>query len=312
MSSPTITKSANAEGSDGAAPASTPMTKTKPNLSGVSETMLVVLTARAEDANRPDSVLHDTWAADVRAKLDYDFGARTPLNAGFFATILLRARLLDAWAGAFLAAHPAATVLHLGCGLDSRALRLAPVWTGSSNPAKAVRWLDVDVPPVAALRRQLMPAPDVSGKGEAEYALVEASVTDDAWLDAVPADRPTLVVMEGLLPYLTPADARRLVQRIADRFPTGQLVFDVPGSWFLRVQALNRPISRTGAVMRFAMDDPAELAAAHPALRATAAVRIWEMPGSETLAWWFRAVLWVCSWVPGLSTGLVSYFRYDF
>ncbi|KAK0717992.1 O-methyltransferase domain-containing protein [Lasiosphaeria miniovina] len=304
MSPPTITKPA--DGSGGVA-----LTKTKPNLSGVSETMLVVLTARAEDAHRPDSVLHDTWAADVLGKLDYGFGRRTPLNAGFFATVLLRARLLDAWAGAFLAAHPAATVLHLGCGLDSRALRLAPLWAGSSD-LKAVRWLDVDVPAVAALRRQLMPAPDVTGKGEAEYALVEASVTDDAWLDAVPADRPTLVVMEGLLPYLAPADARRLVQRIAGRFPTGQLVFDVPGSWFLRMQALNRPISRTGAVMRFAMDDPEDLAAAHPALRATAVVRIWEMPGSETFAWWFRAMLWVCSWVPGLSTGLVSYFRYDF
>jgi len=280
--------------------------KAKPSLTGVSETMLVVLAARAEDAVKPNPVLHDTFAAETLARLDYA-PPRGRLDHGFFATVLLRASLLDAWAAEFLAAHPGATVLHLGCGLDSRALRLGDFWCrDGGGGAAAARWYDVDMPAVVALRRRVMAAPEGG-----DYHLVEASVTDDAWLEAVPADRPTLVVMEGLLGYLEPHEAQRLVHRIAERFPSGQLVFDAIGGWFLRMQRFNRPISRTGAVLRSSVDDPREISAVHAKLELRSVVRIWEVPGREILPWYLRLSLWVYSWIPGMRTA-VSYFRYNF
>lgn len=63
----------------------------------------------------------------------------------------MRAKLLDDWTADFLAGHPSATVLHLACGLDTRAQRMA---FGSG-----VRWVDVDLPAVAALRERLLDAP---------------------------------------------------------------------------------------------------------------------------------------------------------
>ena len=76
------------------------------------------------------------------------------------------------------------TVLHLGCGLDSRVFRI--------DPPATVRWYDVDLPDVIDLRRRLYPE-------RHDYELIATSVTDLRWLDGIPADRPVLVVAEGLV-----------------------------------------------------------------------------------------------------------------
>ncbi len=114
-----------------------------------------------------------------------------------------RSAHFDAWARQFLAAHPQATVLHLGCGLDSRFFRL--------QPGSGVEWYDVDYPEVAALRTQLCP-------GAEHYHVVAASVTDPAWLADIPADRPTLMIGEGLTMYRTDHDGIALLRRVIDRF----------------------------------------------------------------------------------------------
>jgi methyltransferase (TIGR00027 family) len=274
-------------------------TKTKVALSGVSETMLVTLTSRAEDARQASPVLGDTWAAAVLDQLDYA-RPQTQGDRSFFATVLLRARLLDAWTAEFLNANPEATVLHLGCGLDSRALRLA--W------GPRVRWIDVDMPEVVALRQKLLPNP---AQSSGDYRLVPSSVTESSWLEDVPDDRPTVVVMEGLLPYLDRAEARRLVQRICERFPTGQIMFDIVGNTYLRLQSFNRAIKRTGATMHFALDDERELESVHPKLKVRDALRVWQLPGREIFPWYLRILLWVWIWLPGFRT-MNSYFRYEF
>ena len=83
-----------------------------------------------------------------------------------------------------------------GCGLDSRVFRLGPPAT--------VQWFDVDQPDVIELRRRLYSDRD-------GYQMIASSVTDPAWLESIPADRPALVVAEGLLMYLTEAEARQLL-----------------------------------------------------------------------------------------------------
>lgn len=58
------------------------------------------------------------------------------------------------------------------------------------------------------LRRQIYPE-------RAETTMVSASVTDPEWVADIPADRPTLVVAEGLTMYLEPEAGRALLRRLA-------------------------------------------------------------------------------------------------
>lgn len=180
---------------------------------GVSWTLLATLYLRAWENGRQRPILGDRYATEAIERIDYDWPRlkrRVRPSANQYL-VTLRARRLDDWARDFLDSHPDATVIHLACGLDSRMLRLDP--DGSRD------WYDLDMPHVIDLRRRLYPE-------RGRYHLIGASVTDDGWLDQIPADRPALIVAEGLVPYLTEDETRRLFRRLTDHFPAGELLFD--------------------------------------------------------------------------------------
>ena len=191
------------------------MDREKITLTGAPATMLATLYGRALDSRSPNSVLNDITAADAVARIDYDF-SKTRMTGTRSVSVAIRAKVLDTWASQFLVDHPSATVLHLGCGLDTRVQRV--------NPLPSVRWFDVDLPEVMEVRARLLPWP--SG----DYHPISSSVTDSEWLSSVPDDRPTVAVFEGLSMYLTQGQGHSLIRRITSRFPSGQLLFDVYGT----------------------------------------------------------------------------------
>ncbi|HEV7652675.1 MAG TPA: class I SAM-dependent methyltransferase [Actinophytocola sp.] len=200
---------------------------------GITWTLLGTLYLRAWESRLPQPILGDHHAAEAVDRIDYDFAtlAKRLWPQGNQFLVALRAKRLDEWGADFLTRHPDATVLQLGCGLDSRMLRLAP-------PA-GVRWFDLDVPKVVEVRRRLFAEPE-------GYHLIGASVTDPDWLGEVPADRPVLVIAEGLFPYLDSEQLRVLLHRLTDRFDTGELIFDAVAPWITRVSKPFRWGTRDG------------------------------------------------------------------
>lgn len=192
-------------------------------LTGVKETLLFTLYFRVLDARKPQPILGDPWAARVLDMIEFD-DRKTKLSAGDVYTGVLRAKRMDDWTLDFLERHPDAVVLHLGCGLDSRAFRLGV-------PAGA-DWYDLDFPEVIELRRKLYPSRE-------RYHTIGSSVADLSWLDSVPTDRPALVVAEGLLMYLPESDVMRVLGAVSERFPLGgELIFDTTPPW---IAAVSRP-----------------------------------------------------------------------
>jgi methyltransferase (TIGR00027 family) len=207
-------------------------------------TLLGTLYLRAYESRSPRSILRDHYAAEALERIEYDerkLARRLWPKANQFL-VALRAKQLDVWALAYLDRHPNATVLQLGCGLDSRVLRLEPPAT--------VRWYDVDLPDVIKVRRQLFDERD-------GYRMVAASVTDEDWLTEIPHDRPTLIVAEGLLMYLERTDAYALLRRLTDHFTEGELIFDQVRPW----AALGNKVFRWG------LGDGTEIERANPRLR---------------------------------------------
>ena len=176
-------------------------------------TNLVTLYLRAYESRSPRPILGDRAAADAVDRINYDFKrihrAAQPWGNQFL--VALRAKKLDVWTADFMHRHPDAVVLHLGCGLDTRAFRI--------NPPPTVLWFDLDQPGVIELRRKLYDETDA-------HRMIGSSVTDPGWLEPIPTGRPTLVVAEGLLMYLAEREVRELLGRLTDRFDSGELLFD--------------------------------------------------------------------------------------
>lgn len=100
-------------------------------------------------------IVGDPWAADVLRQIKaaaFRSTVKARLGASGRFTPPLRARRLDDWTREFLTAHPGATVLHLACGLDSRAFRI--------DAPDGVHWYDLDHTDVIELRERVYPRRD--------------------------------------------------------------------------------------------------------------------------------------------------------
>jgi methyltransferase (TIGR00027 family) len=220
-------------------------------LTGARETLLITLQAKAAESAMPDSLLRDRFAADALRRIDQ--GSRH-LKVGHDMTIgiALRAYILDRWTEAFLQRCPEATVVHLGCGLDSRIFRI--------DPGPGVRWFELDFPDVIALRQEIYPK-------RAGCAMIACSIVEPGWIEKLPADRPAMIVAEGVLPYLEERQVAQLLRRIADRFPAGEIAFDAYSSFAIQLLRFNPAIRATGACLQWALDDPAEMERQVPGLK---------------------------------------------
>ncbi|MEV5554896.1 class I SAM-dependent methyltransferase [Nonomuraea wenchangensis] len=225
---------------------------TDTGLIGVQKTLTPVLKAKALDNRLPDPILGDVYAERVMRRLDPDYDRRRFGTSQVGLVAVVRSRAHDHWARAFLAEHRDAVVLHLGCGLDARAYRL--------DPPSTVDWYDLDYPAVIELRRRLLPPRDQ------HHRLIGTDVTDLAWLEDVPRGRPVLMIAEGLVPYLTEEDVRRLLTSVVDAFPSGQIQFDTVPVWAWRFSRWDPTLRVYDARFHCGFDVPAALAAWHPRL----------------------------------------------
>ena len=214
-------------------------------LTGVSETALMTLQVRANEARRPDSIIDDPMAIQLADSIDFDYA-----KFGFTRRqdMAVRAVAFDREASRYLGDHPQATVVALAEGLQTSFYRLA-------SAGDEFRWLTVDLPPMIELRRKLLPASD-------RVTMLAQSALDFSWMDEVDTEHGVFITAEGLLMYLQPDESLGLIAECAKRFPGGRMMFDLAPAWFARgiSSGLLRPtLSYRVPPMPFSMT-PSELA----------------------------------------------------
>jgi len=188
---------------------------TNPNLNDVEKTLLITLYIRAMESQRPDALVKDERAEALIRQLDQESLRKTLALTDDFSrvAVILKGREFDRFTQDFLARHPDAVVVHIGCGLDTRFERL---------DNGRLEWYDLDLPEVIEMRRKL-----IGGEG-ARHHFLACSVLEDAWLEAVKArpSCPFLFLAEGVFMYFTEAQVKSLVLRLHEHFPDAELVFD--------------------------------------------------------------------------------------
>jgi O-methyltransferase involved in polyketide biosynthesis len=187
-------------------------------LDGVSATSLWALHNRAIEAKRPDAVIRDPLAVELADKIDYDYLKFGRPNQAF----ALRASLYDRITTAYLNARPKASVVALAEGLQTSFWRL-----DAAGVCRDVTWYSIDLPPVIAVRRQLLPSDE-------RVVELGQSALDRSWMDQVDGSNGVIITAEGLFMYFEPDDVLSLIADCAARFPGGQMIFDSIPHWLSR------------------------------------------------------------------------------
>lgn len=190
-------------------------------LTPVEQTAFLTEYARALDSLWPRPILGDALAHEVVGKIDYDF-AGLGVQTSIVCQTALRAKMLDDRVRGFVGRHPDAVVVDLGAGLDSGFYRV--------QPPPAVDWYSVDLPGITAVRDRVLPSSPQSHS-------VPVSLADGHWPDAIPSDRPAMLIADGLFAFLSEPVIVGIFRRITDHFAFGELAFNDYGriGWVSRV-----------------------------------------------------------------------------
>lgn len=265
----------------------------KVHLTEVQETLLITLHAKALDSHSTNPILHDEKASQLLSRIDYDFGKLK--GFGNDNLIVVRAKQYDAWLRAFLDSHPHAIVLNLGCGLDTRITRI--------NPSATVQWFDIDYPDVIQLRENFY-------SNGARYTMIGSSITDPNWLTEIPTDQPTLIIAEGVLAYLTPEEAKSLLNRITDHFPHGEMAFDVMNAYAIQL-AQSSASRTTGALHKWAVENTEEVDQLDARLKRVTELSLLRSAYVRQLPWVFRLLYGSIAFFPQYRN-MIRLLRYQF
>ena len=178
------------------------------NLSGVPETMLQTVYARAKET-RTRGAIHDDKAVELVDKLHYDFSLADK-DAAMSSGVIARTIVLDHLVQQYLAAHPGAVVVNIACGLDTRCYRMK----GYSH------WYNLDLPETIDVRARLLPE-------NGTISQIAQSAMEDWGLAIAETDAPALVVIEGLTMYLTQSDVQQIFAVIAKHFAKATVFVEI-------------------------------------------------------------------------------------
>ena len=151
----------------------------------------------------------------------------------------MRAAVFDDWVKDKTAEIPDAAVLHIGCGMDSRVLRV-----GTTQ----CKWYDVDFPEVIAERKRYFAETE-------QYRMLAGDIREPVWLTDVHCKR-CIVVMEGVSMYLTPEELRAFMQSLSDHFEEAVLLADFYSSFAAKMSKYKNPINEVGVSTVYGVDDP--------------------------------------------------------
>ncbi|HUT97748.1 MAG TPA: class I SAM-dependent methyltransferase [bacterium] len=207
------------------------------------ETLLVPLYGKALESRKSAPILYDEKALNIVENIAYDFNSlKTPKKTNVMMCI--RAKLFDNYVAGCLEQEITSTVMHLGCGLDSRYTRI-------NN--ERVDWYDLDYKEVIDIRRDFFPETE-------KYHLLASSVTELGWIERIPVEnKQYLVVAEGLFMYLREEEIKAVLCALEKWIGHYTLIFDAYSVYTAKRIGRHPSLKKTGAEVHWGIDDPQEL-----------------------------------------------------
>ncbi len=187
-------------------------------------------------------LINDPKAEEIIRKVNFNFGDLKQ-SKWLSMYMALRAKIIDEICNRWIDQNLNATVIHLGCGLDSRCLRV---------DNKNISWYDIDFQSVIDLRKQFYTE-------SKQYKMIGKSVTDLSWLNEIDSDEQSvLVVAEGLTMYLAEQELQQLLKGINNKFDNATLVFDAYSKQAVKSSKLKNPVNQMKASIKWGMNHPSE------------------------------------------------------
>lgn len=206
-------------------------------MNSVNKTLYIPLYGKAY-VSRRGILLHDPKAEEIWNAEGFPLKGKS--RSRWLAYYMgMRSAVFDRWVKERMAADPGAVILHIGCGMDSRAERVG---------TRGHLWYDVDFPEVIAERKRYY-------RETESYRMLSVDVRIPGWLSGVPGGS-AIVVIEGVSMYLRPEELHGLLAEIRGHFASVCLLMDCYTELAARASRYKNPINDVGVTRVYGLDDP--------------------------------------------------------
>lgn len=213
----------------------------KEHMSNVNKTLYIPLYGKAY-VSKKGLFLHDPKAEEIWAKEGFTLGRKA--KSKWLAYYMgIRAAVFDHWLRQQMTQAPDAVIIHLGCGMDSRVLRVGT----AGHP-----WYDIDFPEVIEERKRYYSETQ-------DYHMMMGDARNSKWLSNIPENKRAIVVMEGVSMYVTEEELRTLMEALCAHFQQIALLMDAYTVLAAKMSKYKNPIREVGVTQVYGMDDPTVL-----------------------------------------------------
>lgn len=229
------------------------------DLKGVSQTLLIPLHYRFQESKSKSGSFKDKIAERFHDAIAYDWGkfdadsSQGWMTAMATATFKNRRAIFDEQVKNFLERAPDGLVVNLGAGLNTRFHCL---------DNGRVEWIELDLPGVIAFRQKL------DEPESKRHRMIAASVLDEDWLVEIKryARSRILFVAEGLLPYFTEEEHKKIFTCLVENFPGQEMLFHTIAPSVVEELGQYSLVSklRMKAEMQWGLDDGKQVSALNP------------------------------------------------
>ena len=200
-------------------------------LGSVQETLLLPLWGRAIETLKPKPLLVDNKAVEIINSLPYDFTT----IAGNISSLtrlswIARSIFFDNEIKTFINKIPDATIVNIGCGLDT---------TFDRVDNGTIHWIDLDLPDAIELRQKYFAETD-----RRQFAAF--SVFDTAWYGLLKNKNNVMLLVAGVLYYFDGDEVKKLLDDIHIHIPGTEVVFDYASG--LGVRLSNKVVIERGGM----------------------------------------------------------------
>ena len=207
-------------------------------MNGVNKTLYIPLYGKSYVSKKglflDDKKAEEIWKAE-------GFSLKGKSKSKWLAYYMgVRSAVFDEWLKQQMANLQDAVIIHIGCGMDSRVVRVA---------TEDQKWYDVDFPEVIEERKRYYAE-------SKNYRMIAGDARDCRWLRAIKEHNSAIVVMEGVSMYLTVKDMQALTDALCAHFEGLALLVDCYTSFAAKMSKLRNPINDVGVTEVYGIDDP--------------------------------------------------------
>lgn len=207
-------------------------------MDNVNKTLYIPLCGKAYVSGR-GLFLHDEKAEQIWSAEGFSLKGKSRSKwLAFYMGI--RAAVFDDWLRDQLKSTKDTVVIHLGCGLDSRVLRVG---------ADHCRWYDVDFAEVIQERQRYYSHTE-------NYQMLAADARDCSWLEGLADTKLCIVVLEGVSMYLTTAQLQALMDAFCGHFEQVNLLVDCYSVKAAKLSKVKNPVNDVGVTQVYGLDEP--------------------------------------------------------